>query len=204
MPGRGSVRPAGSDALARPRGSSRGPTSAGAASRSSGTPSGPGDRLGEEHRVLVGEQVQVDVEVGVVRRTAPGPSRRQSRRSLETASAEPRPERAVGDVGHDVQAEARDPGDPRVLDAGVVGAALPRLVGLEDDALRARRRPVRRPRRIDLGQADARDVARRRPGAGAGTARRPAPRPRAGLSTPSASSGLPGSGVITTPSRVSV
>ena len=70
------------------------------------------------------------------------------------------PERAVGDVGHQVQAERRDPRDARVLDAGVAGAALPARVGLEHDAapLDADRHAVLEHH---LGQPDARDVARR-------------------------------------------
>ena len=159
-----------------------------------------GHRLGEEHRVLVGEQVEVGVEVRLVARTAPGRAGASSRRSVETASAGRGPERAVGDVGHHVQPERRDPGDARVLDAGVVRAALPARVRLEHHALAARRRPgtpsldhdSASPTRETLPAATSRGSRYSAPSG---------PRPLAGFSTPSASSGSPGSGVMTTPSR---
>ena len=159
-----------------------------------------GHRLGEEHDVLVGEQVEVGVQVGLVgevHRPQPPPLPQVVR----DRERQPRPERAVGDVGHEVQAEARHPRHARVLDAGVVRAALPARVGRQDDA------PALDPDghavvEDHLGQADAGDVAR----ATSRGSRCSAPsgvRPLAGLSTPSASSGSPGSGDMTTPTRVS-
>lgn len=56
-------------------------------------------------------------------------------------------------------AEARDPGDARVLDTGVVLAALPALVGGEDDAAALDAAGDALVVEEDLRQADAGDVA---------------------------------------------
>ena len=159
--------------------------------------------LREEHRVLVGEQVQVGVQVRRRSRSAPARAGARSAGRPRPASAGLRPERPVRDVGHHVQAERRDPGDPRVLDAGVAGAALPARVGLQHDTLAAstagrdavvddRPRPARPGRRCRRPPAGAAGTARRR-----GRARWPGsarPRPRTGCRAP---------GVMTTPDRVS-
>ncbi len=117
------------------------------------------DRLGEPDAVLVREQVEVGVEVrlvGEVQRAEAAPVHEVVADRLRRLG----PERAIGDVGHQVQAERRDPGHARVLDAGVAGAALPARVGLEHDAapLDADRHAVLEHH---LRQPDARDVARR-------------------------------------------
>ena len=151
-----------------------------------------GHRLREPDAVLVREQVEVGVEVrlvGEVQRAEPAPGQQVRRDRLRRLRAE----RPVGDVGHQVQAERRDPGDPRVLDAGVAGAALPARVGREHDAAPLDTRPARRrgsttsasPTRETLpGRDQPREqVQRARPGV----------RPDAGLSTPSASNGSSGS-----------
>ena len=132
-----------------------GPTSAGAASRS-GLPVRPRHRLGEEHRVLVGVQVEVDVQVGVVRevhRAEPPPLaqvlRHRERGLRARAGRTPRRSSRAGRVG--------DPGDPRVLDAGVVRAALPALVRAR--ARRPRRStPAARRRRATTSASPTRDT----------------------------------------------
>ena len=89
-------------------------------------------RLREEHRVLVGEHAQVGVQVGLVgelHRTEPAPLLEVGRHG----EGEPRAERAVRDVGHEVQAERRHPRRARVLDPRVVGASLPAVVRRQDD-----------------------------------------------------------------------
>ena len=125
------------------------------------------DRFGEEHRVLVVEQVQVDVErvvVGEQHGAEPSPLAQVGRHGQRGARAE----RAVGDIRHHVQPEIGHPRDARVLDAGIADAALPRAVWRKHDALRARHRPARR---LDdhAREPDPRDVARGHQCAAAGT-----------------------------------
>ena len=164
-------------------------------------PGRPGHGLREPHAVLVREQVEVGVELGLVgevQRAEPPPRHQVGRDRLRGLGAE----RPVGHVGHQVQPERRHPRDPRILDAGVAGPALPARVGLEHDAaaLHADRHAVRRrpPR-------PARRARRcpRRPAAAAGAGARRACDPRPGSARPRPRSASPGSGDITTPARVS-
>ena len=116
-----------------------------------------GHRLGEEHRVLVGEHGQVGVEVrlvGELHRAEPAPLLQV----VGDGHGQPRAERAERDIRHDVHAQAGHPGDPGILDAGVVGAAFPALVGGQDDSgpPDTDRNPVLQD---DLGEADPGDVA---------------------------------------------
>ena len=77
---------------------------------------------------------------------------------LGNGERQPRPERAERDVRHQVASETRHPGRPWVLDAGVVGAAFPSLIGGEDHA-----EPPDADgdavQELDLDEADPRDVA---------------------------------------------
>jgi len=59
-----------------------------------------------------------------------------------------------------VDTEARDPGDPRILDSAVIGPVLPRLVGLQDDPA-AFHRDRHALVEEDLGEPDAGLVAPR-------------------------------------------
>ena len=156
IPGRGSVSPAGRCTVSPSRNQPR--SHIGRCSIAyDGLPVGVGHLLGEEDRVLVGEHAQVGVETGLVGEL----HRAQALPVLEVlgdGERQPRPERAVGDVRHQVPPEARHPGSARVLDAGVVGAPLPSFVGGEDHA--ASMDPDGYAvSQLDLGQADPRDVA---------------------------------------------
>ena len=145
-------------------------------------PDGPGHRLREPHAVLVREQVEVGVELGLVgevQRPEPPPRHQVGRDRLRGLG----PERPVGHVGHQVQLQRRHPRHPRVLDAGVAGPALPARVGLEHDAaaLHADRHAVReRPPR----PARRATRCRRRPAAEAGAGARRACGPRPGSARP--------------------
>ena len=156
MPGRSSVRPAGRCTVSPSRIQPR--SHIGRCSIAyDGLPVGIGHRLGEEDRVLVGEQAQIGVETGLVGEL----HRPQALPVLEVlgdGERQPRPERSEGDVRHQVAAEARHPGRARVLDAGVVGAPLPSLVGREN--LSASMDPDGYAvSQLDLGEADSRHVA---------------------------------------------
>ena len=161
----------------------------------------PGTGSGNHTQSLFGNRLRSVSRLGLVGEVqrAEAPPRHRSRRDRLRGL---RAERPVGHVGHQVQPQRRNPRHPRVLDAGVPDAALPALVGLEHDPapLHAHRHAVREH---DLGEPDARHVARRdeprqqvqppvrRRGRTPGSAR---PRPRCGS---------PCSGDITTPARAS-
>ena len=100
-----------------------------------------------------------------------------------------------------MQAERRDPRDARVLDAGVRRRRAPSPRRARAPRRAARRRPARRPRRQHARRARRARRCPRPRAAATGTARRRGVRPEAGLSTPSASTGSPLSGDITTPAR---
>jgi hypothetical protein len=112
-----------------------------------------GDSFREEHRVLVGKQAKVGVElrlVAVLHRPEPTPVGEV----VGDREREPRTERAVGDVGHHGQAETRDVRRPGILDTGVVGTSLPARVGCEHDAFSGH--PDRHAlAQLDLGKPDA-------------------------------------------------
>ena len=159
-----------------------------------------GDRLGEVHDVLVGEQVEVGVEVrlvGELDRPEPLPAGQVG----GDGEGRLRAEGAVRDVGHHVAAEAGYPGDARVLHSGVGLAALPAGVGGEHHAapLDAGGHAVVEDH---LGEPDAGDVARgdqprqQVQGSVGGAA-------RGRVQDALRFEGSPGRGDITTPSRVS-
>ena len=137
-----------------------------------GSPVGTGHRLGEEDHVLVGEQVQVGVEVVARRRTGPDRAAPSARRSSETASASRGPSgpnatyviRCSPRLGIQV--------DARILDAAVVvrRAPSPRRARAPRPS---RRTPTGTPSsQLDLGEADPGDVAGARRAGAAGTAGR--------------------------------
>ena len=102
---RSSVTPGGQVvALALAR-SSRGPTSAGAAWRRRARPSGPGTGSGKNTTSLLGNRLR-SVSSASSYAKCTGPRRRQSAGPRD-GEGRPRPERAEGDVGHDVQPERR-------------------------------------------------------------------------------------------------
>ena len=112
-----------------------------------------------------------------------------------------RAERSESHVGHDVELQVRHPDHARVLDAAVPAAALPRASG--DRTTPSRRTACRDAvTQEHLGEPDPGDVVR-----GDDPGQQPEPavasRPLPGFRTPSASSGDPGAGVMTTPARVS-
>ena len=114
-------------------------------------------RLGKEHRILVGKQAQVRVQIGLVGEL----HRAQTPPTLKVLGdrqRQPRAERAEGDVGHEVHPQTRHPGDSGVFDSGVFGAALPPCVRGQNDPtpLDSNGNPVSDD---DLGEADPRDVA---------------------------------------------
>ena len=102
--------------------------------RVAATTIGCDDRLGEEDRVLVGEQPEVGVELGLVAELH-GPEPSPVGQVVGDGQREAWSERAVGDVGHHRETKAGDVRRPRVLDTGVVGPALPAGVGREHHAL---------------------------------------------------------------------
>ena len=106
-PGRSSVDPGREERPLARATTSRGPTSAGAASAKDSPRPGPEPARGRTP-VLVREQVEVGVEVRLVaemHRTEPPPATPGRRRR----PGRPRPERPVGDVGHDVHGRALGP-----------------------------------------------------------------------------------------------
>ncbi len=88
-------------------------------------------RFREEHRILVGEQVQVHGEVGLVLEEA-GAQPLPAPQVLGMGEREAGTQRAVGHIGHEVLAQGGHPGGARVLGAGVVQAAFPALVRGQD------------------------------------------------------------------------
>ena len=97
---------------------------------------GAGDRLGEDHRILVRVLVEVDVEPGQVAEQH-GPETLPGDEVAGHRKRDPRAERAERDVGHEVHAEPFDERHPGVFDPAVVGAALPAFVGCQDDTTAA-------------------------------------------------------------------
>ena len=87
-------------------------------------PVGSGHGLGEEHDVLVAEQVQIGVQ-GLVVLEMDGAQPFPGAQVPRDRDRRPRSEWPVGDVGHHLQVQRRDPGDARVLDTGVSPCALP-------------------------------------------------------------------------------
>ncbi len=120
---------------------------------------GGDDGFGEEHGVLVVEEVQVDVErvvVGEEHRPEAPPFAKVGRHRERRAGAE----RSVRDVRHDEEPQVAHPCDARVLDAGIADTVLPRSIRLEHDALPldADRHAARHD---DAHESDAGHISRR-------------------------------------------
>ena len=198
MPGRPSV-PAGGGSSPRRSPTSRTPTSAGGASRSTAPRPGPAIGSGKNSASLFGYRLKSMPQlrlVGEVHRAESVP-RRSGRRDTARATRGPSgPNATYVMTCTPSRSIVRDAG---VLDAAVVRPALPRPVRREHDADAAPPPPARR-RRPPPRRAHARVVpcATTR---GSRYSRPSGPCPLAGLSTPSASSGSSGSGAITMPSR---